>query len=34
MKEEDAAPVFYLFTDDVPVGIFPELTINIANLLK
>ena len=32
--EEDAAPIFYLFSDDVPVGIFPELTINIADLLK
>ena len=32
--EEDAAPVFYLFSDDVPVGIFPELAINIADLLK
>ena len=32
--EEDAAPMFYLFSDDIPVGIFPELTINVANLLK
>ncbi len=32
--EEDAAPIFYLFSDDVPIGIFPELTINIADLLK
>ena len=32
--EEDAAPVFYLFSDDVPVSIFPELTINVADLLK
>ena len=32
--EEDAAPMFYLFADDVPVGIFPELTINVADLLK
>lgn len=32
--EEDAAPMFYLFSDDIPVGIFPELTINVADLLK
>ena len=32
--EEDAAPMFYLFADDVPVGIFPELAINVADLLK
>ena len=32
--EEDAAPMFYLFADDVPVGIFPELTVNVADLLK
>ena len=32
--EEDAAPMFYLFSDDIPAGIFPELTINVADLLK
>lgn len=32
--EEDAAPMFYLFTDNVSVGIFPELSINISDLLE
>lgn len=32
--EEDAAPTIFPFADDVPVGIFPELAINVADLLK
>ena len=32
--EDDAAPVFYLFADTVPVGVFPGLSINVADLLK
>ena len=32
--EEDAAPTIFPFTDDVPVGIFSGLTINVADLLK
>lgn len=32
--EEDAAPMFYLFTDAISVGIFSGLTIRIADLLK
>ena len=31
--EEDAAPVIYSFTQDIPVGIYPELTIKINDLL-
>ena len=32
--EDDAAPVFYLFADTVPVGVFPGLSTNVADLLK
>lgn len=32
--EDDAAPVFYLFTDRIPAGIFPELSVTVADLLK
>lgn len=32
--EEDAAPTIFPFTDDISVGIFPELAINVADLLK
>ena len=32
--EDDAAPIIYPFTDGVPVGIFPELSINISELLQ
>lgn len=32
--EEDAAPTIFPFTDNVPVGIFSGLTINVADLLK
>ena len=31
--EEDAAPVIYSFTQDIPVGIYPGLTIKINDLL-
>ena len=32
--EDDAAPVIYTFTQDVPVGIYPGLTIRIADLIE
>ena len=32
--EEDAAPTIFPFADDISVGIFPELAINVADLLK
>ena len=32
--EDDAAPVIYTFTQDVPVGIYPGLTIRIADLIR
>lgn len=32
--EEDAAPTIFPFTDRVSVGIFPELTICVVDLLK
>ena len=31
--EDDAAPVIYSFTQDIPVGIYPGLTIKINDLL-
>ena len=31
--EEDVAPVIYSFTQDIPVGIYPGLTIKISDLL-
>ena len=31
--DNDAAPTIFLFDQDIPVGIFPELKINIAALL-
>ena len=32
--EDDAAPVIYSFTQDIPVGIYPGLTIKINELLE
>lgn len=32
--EDDAAPIIYPFADNIPVGIFPGLAINVADLLK
>ena len=32
--EDDAAPIVYPFADNIPVGIFPGLAINVADLLK
>ena len=32
--EEDVAPVIYSFTQDIPVGIYPVLTIKINELLE
>ena len=32
--EDDAAPVIYSFTQDIPVGIYPGLTIKINDLLE
>lgn len=32
--EDDAAPVIYLFAQDIPVGIYPGLTIKINELLE
>lgn len=32
--EEDAAPVIYSFTQDIPVGIYPGLTLKIHDLLE
>ena len=32
--EDDAAPIIYSFADNIPVGIFPGLAINVADLLK
>lgn len=32
--EEDAAPAVYPFDWDIPVGIYPGFTINVADLLK
>lgn len=32
--EEDAAPVFYSFSQEIGVGIYEDLLINIAELLK
>ena len=31
--EDDAAPVIYTFTQNVPVGIYPGLTLRIADLI-
>ena len=32
--EDDAAPVIYSFTQDIPVGVYPGLTIKINDLLE
>lgn len=32
--EDDAAPIIYSFVQDIPVGIYPGLTIRINNLLE
>lgn len=32
--EEDAAPIFYAFNQDIVLGIYGDLTINITELLK
>ena len=32
--EDDAAPIIYPFADNIPVGIFPGLAINVTDLLK
>ena len=32
--EDDAAPIIYSFTQDIPVGIYPGLTIKINDLLE
>lgn len=32
--EEDAAPIFYAFNQDIVVGIYSDLTINISDFLK
>ena len=32
--EDDVAPMIYSFSQDIPVGIYPGLTINISDLLQ
>ena len=32
--EDDVAPMIYSFSQDIPVGIYPGLTIKISDLLQ